>query len=501
MSQTVVEPPAAPSEPPASPGPTPAPARVEPAARGRGGWSPWVTVLLLFGGLILFFALMTGMIVIINHAGRSRSAAGTAGGSAAAASAPSTATVMLTEFSIRPAEVTLAPGGTLHAMNMGTMTHNLAVQGTALATPMISPGATDEVKLTGLTPGTYTIYCQVPGHAAAGMRATLHVAGATPAASVAAGGTATPSNGAAAPSTDAKIDFSAAPGPAWHAFDPTLAPAPGATVHNVTLRITEVAREVAPGVTQQAWTFNGQVPAPILRGHIGDVFNVTVVNDGTMTHSIDFHASQVAPNVAMAPIPPGKSLLYQFKADYAGIWMYHCGTAPAIEHIANGMFGAVIIDPPNLPPVAHEYVMIQSELYLGPPGQPGDVNKMLADTPDAVVFNGYVNQYKYAPIKVDPGQRIRIWVLDAGPSDISSFHIVGTIFDTVYKEGHYELQPGNPSGGGSQALDLMPAQGGFVETTFAQPGVYTMVSHKFADASRGDLGTFDVGGATGAMNH
>jgi nitrite reductase (NO-forming) len=220
-----------------------------------------------------------------------------------------------------------------------------------------------------------------------------------------------------------------------------------------------------------------------------------------MTHSIDFHASQVAPNVAMAPIAPSKSLVYQFKADYAGIWMYHCGTAPAIEHIANGMFGAVIIDPPNLAPVAHEYVMIQSELYLGPQGQPGDLTKMLADAPDAVVFNGYANQYKYAPITADPGQRIRIWVLDAGPNDISSFHIVGTIFDTVFKEGHYELQPGNPTGGGSQALDLLPAQGGFVETTFAQPGIYTMVSHKFADASQGDLGTFDIGHVSGAMNH
>jgi nitrite reductase (NO-forming) len=499
MSQIVVEPPPASPERPAAPASTPAPAPARPPAAGTGGWSPWATVLLLFGGLILFFALMTGMIVIINHAGRSTPAAGTAASPGAPTSAPSTVTVMLTEFSIKPADVTLAPGGTLYAMNMGTMTHNLAVQGTALATPMISPGSTDAVKLTGLAPGTYTIYCQVPGHAAAGMRATLHVAGAGPAAATPAGGT-TPS-GSTAASADAKIDFSATPAPSWHAFDPTLAPAPGAAVHNVTFHITEVAREVAPGVTQQAWTFNGQVPGPILRGHIGDVFNVTVVNDGTMTHSIDFHASQVAPNVAMAPIAPGKSLLYQFKADYAGIWMYHCGTAPAIEHIANGMFGAVVIDPPNLPPVAHEYVMIQSELYLGPQGQPGDLTKMLADTPDAVVFNGYVNQYKYAPIKVDPGQRIRIWVLDAGPSDISSFHIVGTIFDTVFKEGHYELQPGNPTGGGGQALDLMPAQGGFVETTFAQPGVYTMVSHKFADASRGDLGTFDVGGVTGTMNH
>jgi nitrite reductase (NO-forming) len=496
MSQTVLDAPQA--------SPAPVPPRRPPDdggdEHGPRGISPWATVGLLFGGLVVFFALMTGMLVVFEHNGRTAAPAA-ANGSAALAPAPQTALVHLSEFRIEPADVTIAEGGTLYAMNMGTMDHNVAIRGTALATPMVGAGSTTSVKLANLAPGTYTIYCTVPGHDAAGMHATLHVVGAGGAAPTAT--TAAPAAAplAAATSSDAKIDFSATPAPSWHAFDPTLAPAPGATVHNVTFHATEVTREVAPGVTQQAWTFNGQVPGPVLRGHIGDVFNVTVVNDGTMTHSIDFHASQVAPNVAMAPIAPGKSLVYQFKADYAGIWMYHCGTAPAIEHIANGMFGAVIIDPPGLAPVAHEYVMVQSEVYTGPQGQPGDLAKMLADKPDAVVFNGYANEYKYAPIKVVPGQRVRIWVLDAGPNDISSFHIVGTIFDTVFKEGHYELQPGNPTGGGSQALDLMPAQGGFVETTFAQPGVYTMVSHRFADASRGDLGTFDVGGATGAMNH
>jgi nitrite reductase (NO-forming) len=498
MSQTLLDPPSASPEPEHDPRPA-----VPPPPLNDSGLSGWALAGLLSGGLILFFALMTGMLLLINHqgGGSTASASGASTLAPAKASPPATAMVHLSEFTIQPADVTVQSGGTLEVMNIGTMSHNLAIRDTSLATPMISAGGIAELKLGNLAGGTYTIYCQVPGHDAAGMHATLHVSGGAVAVTGGSGSAAAAASTASPASTDAKINFSAMPAPTWHAFDPTLAPAPGGVIHNVTFHINEIAREVAPGITQQAWTFNGQVPGPILRGHVGDVFNVTVINDGTMTHSIDFHASQVAPNVAMASIAPGKSLLYQFKADYSGIWMYHCGTAPAIEHIANGMFGAVIIDPPNLPPVAHEYVMIQSELYLGPQGQPGDVNKMLADTPDAVVFNGYVNQYKYAPIKLDPGQRIRIWVLDAGPSDISSFHIVGTIFDTVFKEGHYELQPGNPTGGGSQALDLMPAQGGFVETTFAQPGVYTMVSHKFADASRGDLGTFDVGGATGAMNH
>jgi nitrite reductase (NO-forming) len=118
---------------------------------------------------------------------------------------------------------------------------------------------------------------------------------------------------------------------------------------------------------------------------------------------------------------------------------------------------------------------------------------MLADQPDAVMFNGYVNQYKYAPITdVKAGERVRIWMLDAGPSDVSSFHIVGTIFDTVFKEGAYLLRPANHEHGGSQVLDLAPAQGGFVELTFAKPGMYDMITHKFVDATRGALGVFEV---------
>jgi nitrite reductase (NO-forming) len=156
------------------------------------------------------------------------------------------------------------------------------------------------------------------------------------------------------------------------------------------------------------------------------------------------------------------------------------------------MFGAVIIDPPQLAPVDHEYVMVQSEYYLGPQGQPGDLAKMKAEQWDAIVFNGYVNQYQYAPIKVEKNQRIRVWVLDAGPSENSSFHIVGTIFDTVFKEGSYLLQP-DARHGGSQALDLQPAQGGFVEFSLAEDGLYPIVTHKFANVGKGAMGMFQAG--------
>ena len=288
------------------------------------------------------------------------------------------------------------------------------------------------------------------------------------------------------------IQMGMAPADSFKARDPNapIDTASAGTVHKVTLTIEEAQVEIAPGVTQLMWTYNGSVPGPILRGKVGDTFEVTLLNHGTTSHSIDFHASKVAPNVTMRMIQPGESLVYKFTADHSGIFMYHCGTAPVLEHISMGMYGAIIIDPPKLAPVDHEYVMVQSELYReADKTQPVDYTKLLNEQYDAVVFNGYVAQYTDRPIQVGVNQKIRVWVMDDGPSNISSFHVIGTIFDTVYKEGAYLLQPG-PDHGGGQALDLAPAQGGFVEFTLSVPGKYPFVSHKFADAAKGAAGLF-----------
>ena len=165
---------------------------------------------------------------------------------------------------------------------------------------------------------------------------------------------------------------------------------------------------------------------------------------------------------------------------------------PMLFHIGNGMYGALIIDPPDLAPVDHEYVLVQSEFYLGPPGQPGDLAKMKADQPDAITFNGYVSQYAWRPLAARAGQRIRIWVLDAGPNRSSAFHLVGAPFDTVYVEGAYRLRPSDP--GGAQVLDLAPASGGFVEAVIAQPGTYPFLTHAMADADRGARGAIQATG-------
>ena len=297
-----------------------------------------------------------------------------------------------------------------------------------------------------------------------------------------------------APAGGATIDANAEPAADFEPRDPELAPASGGTVHRMTLDATEEVMEVAPGVTQEMWTINSQVPGPTLRGKVGDVFEITLVNKGRLGHSIDFHASKVAWNDEMRTIGPGEKLVYRFEAKHAGAFMYHCGTAPAIHHIGNGMYGALIVDPPGLPEVDREFAFVQSEFYLGDEGKIGDLNKMLAGNEDAVVFNGYFNQYLHRPVRVEPGERIRAWVVDAGPSEDSSFHIVGTIFDTSYKEGAYTLRP-DDGRGGAQALDLQPAQGGFVEFTFDEAGLYPIVTHKFRNASRGALGLFQAGEA------
>lgn len=306
-----------------------------------------------------------------------------------------------------------------------------------------------------------------------------------------------PSADSGAATAGQKIDFSAEPPAGFKAKDPT-APAPSAeTVHKVTLHAVEGQVEIAPGIRQEMWSFStdgkDSIPGPVMRGKVGDTFEFTLVNDGKMGHSIDFHASMVNPADEMRTINPGEKLVYRFKANHSGIFMYHCGTAPVVHHVANGMYGALIVDPPGgLPKVDKELVFLQSDLYTAPAGQLPALEKIMTGKWDAVVFNGYVNQYAAQPIRVEPNERIRVWVMDLGPQADTSFHVIGTIFDTVYKEGAYRLRPG-PEAGGSQALDLEPAQGGFVEFTLPVPGTYTFLTHKLVDASKGALGVFQAG--------
>jgi nitrite reductase (NO-forming) len=318
---------------------------------------------------------------------------------------------------------------------------------------------------------------------------------ATPAASAAPAAAAAPSE---MPGMTAAPEATVAPDPGapdYVLYDPN-APAllPG-TEHDIDLPIIEKDMTVAPGFVVHAWTFGGTVPGPAIRVHLGDTVRVHLVNQGQMPHSIDFHASQTAMDHQMVEIKPGATWTYTFKAEYAGVWMYHCGTAPTLHHIANGMFGMVIVEPKGgLPKVDREFAFVQSEWYLGAQGQPVDYTKASAGAPapDFVVFNGVAAQYKDNPILVKAKDRIRVFVLDAGPNVDSSFHVVGTIFDTVHKEG-VSLVKGNAGGWGAQAVDLSPAQGAIIEFNIPENGNYAFVTHAFNFVGRGAVGVFKAG--------
>ncbi len=345
-------------------------------------------------------------------------------------------------------------------------------------------------------------WCSVVGHRQMGMVFHVRVTGLEQAQAATSGDSGSgmagmpgmdhSSQDGAGQGAAADLDFAAAPEPGFEAHDPALPPLETSRVHRRTFRVSEMPAEVAPGVRQQLWTYNGTMPGPTLHGRVGDRFVIRLVNDTQMGHSIDFHAGETAPDQNMRTIAPGESLVYRFTASRSGIWLYHCSTMPMSVHIANGMFGAVVIDPPNLPRVDKSYLMVQSELYLGDQDGPVDATKVMGEKPDAVVFNGYANQYDHDQVEVKVGERVRVWVLDAGPNRSTSFHVVGEQFDTVFSEGAYLLRRGNAEQGGSQVLALGPAQGGFVELSFQQPGHYPFVSHLMVDAERGAHGIFHV---------
>jgi nitrite reductase (NO-forming) len=257
---------------------------------------------------------------------------------------------------------------------------------------------------------------------------------------------------------------------------------------------------LATNVTYDAWTFNGTVPGPTIMVNQGDTINFTLYNkDPNMAHSIDFHAAEVNWATDYATVPPGGSKTFTFTVNYPGVFMYHCGSPPVLEHIANGMYGAIIVNPITPLPIATggSYVLIQSEFYLnqkvGTDGAyAGNYTKMLAATPDYVVFNGGAFQYQKSPLQVQPNQLVRLYILNVGPSHWSAFHVIGALMDTVYIDG----DPANVEHG-MQTLSIPPSGGAIVDMYFRDPGGKNpFVTHDFSDAQKGAIGVFAVGSGT-----
>ena len=269
------------------------------------------------------------------------------------------------------------------------------------------------------------------------------------------------------------------------------------TTRHITLITEETTITIAPNVTYAAWTFNGTVPGPTIMVNQGDTINFILINkDPMMAHSIDFHAAEIDWSTAYATVAPGQSKTFTFTVNYPGVFMYHCGAPPVLEHIGNGMYGAIIVNPSTPWPAAPggQYVLVQSEFYLNAkPGSDGtyagNFSKMLDGNPDYVVFNGVANQYQKNPLPVQPNQLVRLYILNVGPNHWSAFHVIGALMDTVYIDG----DPANVEHG-LQTLNIPPSGGAVVEMYFRDAGGKNpFVTHDFADASKGGVGMFVVG--------
>jgi nitrite reductase (NO-forming) len=281
------------------------------------------------------------------------------------------------------------------------------------------------------------------------------------------------------------------------------ASAPNGTVVTIDLTAKETIQTLAPGVKYHVWTFDGTAPGPVIRVHLGDTIHFTLHNDSSigMQHSIDFHAAMTpwADLPASAsdtltgnyqPVNPGDTKTFDWVAMYPGVFMYHCGVPPVLQHLSNGMYGAIIVEPNDLP-AEREFVLVASEFYPG--DKPvhgvyeGDLDKMAAVDPQYVVFNGGVDRYKTDPLVVAPNEPFRVWVLDAGPTLTTAFHVIGAMFNETHDTGN----PANTEYG-LQTYNIPPGGGAMFEMQIPDPGLYPFVTHAFAYTALGSVGLIKV---------
>jgi nitrite reductase (NO-forming) len=280
---------------------------------------------------------------------------------------------------------------------------------------------------------------------------------------------------------------------------PSASPARKSTgLVKVELEAKAVNGLLADGVGFTYWTYNGTVPGPMIRLRQGDDVELTLKNstDSPVTHSIDSHGV-IGPGGGgkVTQTPPGETSVFRFKAMNPGVYIYHCATPMIPYHLSHGMYGLMVVEPRNgLPKVDKEFYVVQGDFYVnGDPAEPGlhqaVVDKMSKETPDFVVFNGSVGSLsKERALKAKVGDTVRIFFGNAGPNAVSSFHVIGEIFDKVYPEGASEPVTNVQS-------TLVPAGGAtVVQFTLHAPGTYLLVDHSLARLAKGGLGMLEVEG-------
>ncbi|MDQ2720575.1 MAG: multicopper oxidase domain-containing protein [Bacteroidota bacterium] len=264
--------------------------------------------------------------------------------------------------------------------------------------------------------------------------------------------------------------------------------------------VTHKLFHVKSDIAFVGWLFGDSLPGPVLHIRVGQTVKFSMTDRSNeampadmamqpMPHSIDFHAGMVNPADKWRSINPGETISFTWTANYPGVFMYHCGTPMVLLHMISGMIGMVIVDPKDGFPgkVDHEFALVQNEYYLKPNGSiyTPDTTMVMKKQPTFVSFNGKPGQYVVHPIHVKAGERIRLYILNAGPNNASSFHVIGTIFDKVWITGNpkNELE-------GIDVINLGPATSAIVEFVLPEKGRYSFVDHSFADAEMGATGVF-----------
>ncbi|WP_423878158.1 copper-containing nitrite reductase [Bradyrhizobium sp.] len=338
-------------------------------------------------------------------------------------------------------------------------------------------GASTTIVFRATKSGDFIYFCSVPGHQLAGMQGQFLV---TP---------------ILAPQTLVEADISR---------DPTDLPPPIGKRDPTTVRLdlftAEQEGRLAEATTFGYWTFNGKVPGPFVRVRVGDTVDVHLKNsaDSNMIHSVDFHAATGPGGGAAAlQVDPGAEKSMTFKALIPGLYVYHCATPMVAEHIANGMYGMILVEPEaGLSPVDHEFYVMQGEIYTEAAfGQHGSqefsVEKLLNERPEYFVFNGSVGAIsKLHPLHAKVGETVRLFFGVGGPNFTSSFHVIGEIFDKVYNLGGLT----NPPLEGIQTVTVAPGGAVITEFKLHVPGNYTIVDHALARMERGLVGLLIVEG-------
>ncbi|MER3555835.1 MAG: nitrite reductase, copper-containing [Meiothermus sp.] len=287
------------------------------------------------------------------------------------------------------------------------------------------------------------------------------------------------------------------------AYDPTHLPAPlprrAPQLVRVDLEAVEVEGRLGEGTSYTYFTFGGHVPGPFVRVRVGDTVEVHLTNPktNTMMHSVDFHAATgMGGGGAASQAMPGETKVFRFKASHAGLFVYHCASPLPAQHISNGQYGLILVEPEEgLPKVDREFYVMQGELYttaaFGTQGrQQFDATKLLKETPEYFVFNGATDALtKTHPLKAKVGETVRIFFGVGGPNFISTFHVIGEVFDRVYSQGDLTQPLRN-----TQSALTGPGSASVVEMKLEYPGKFPLVDHALSRAAKGLTGTLIVEG-------